>query len=179
VRAGCEQVALASATTRDEQPLADWLSQDCGGLDARQQQRVAALFAADEHAVLTRGSMAALAEEDVTKILSPLPLASRHIVFSAAASLRTSHVAAQAHAKQLLSTGSRRILADVSVAARDSWDLEPSLACALDATWQDLSRRQKTGVGALFETGGLGGLKTPRYQVGPCEPYLLTKRGRV
>ncbi|KAJ1493402.1 hypothetical protein T484DRAFT_1768446 [Baffinella frigidus] len=81
---------LARATSGDK-PLADWLRTDCSLLNARQQQRVAALFAADAHQVFTRGGLAALAEEDVAEILSPLPTLSRRVVATAAASLRKSH----------------------------------------------------------------------------------------
>jgi hypothetical protein len=184
---GCAQVALARATTGVEQPLADWLRKDCGGLSAQQQQHVAAIFAADEYRVLTRGSMAALAEEDVAEILSPLDLASRRVVASAAASLRESHAGAKAHtgvkphpgaqthSDRLRPTGSRRILADVTAASLHRWGSDPSVAaCALGATWDDLIYRRAEGTGATFETGGLGGLReTPRFGVGPCQPHLL------
>jgi hypothetical protein len=88
---GGEQAVLARATAGDEQPVADWLGTECGGLNARQQHRVVALFTADEHEVFTRGDLAVLEEEDVASILSPLPTLSRRVVASAAASLRKSH----------------------------------------------------------------------------------------
>ena len=87
----CSLAVLARATAGDEQPVADWLGTECGGLNARQQHRVVALFTADEHEVFTRGDLAVLEEEDVASILSPLPTLSRRVVASAAASLRKSH----------------------------------------------------------------------------------------
>ena len=173
--------------------MADWLSEDCGGLNTRQQQRVAALFTSEDHEVFTRGDVAALAHEDVAEILSPLPTLPRRVVASAAASLRESHAGAnahaglwpregaQTHADRLRPTGSRRILADITEASLDRWGSDPSVAaCALGATWDDLVYRRAEGTGASFETGGLGGLtETPRFGVGPCQPHLLTKHGRA
>ncbi|KAJ1463898.1 hypothetical protein T484DRAFT_1758494, partial [Baffinella frigidus] len=173
---GGEQAVLARATAGDEQPVADWLGSECGGLNARQQHRVVALFTADEHEVFTRGDLAALEEEDVAGILSPLPTLSRRVVSSAAASLRKSnaganahagaiaHAGANAHADSLRATGSRRILADVTGASLPHWGADPSVAaCALDATWGDLVRRRADGTGATFEAGGLGGLMEARF----------------
>ncbi|KAJ1476136.1 hypothetical protein T484DRAFT_1825943 [Baffinella frigidus] len=43
-------------------------------------------------------------------------------------------------------------------------------ACSLNATWPDLLARSRTGTGASWKTGGLGGLMDkPRFQVWLCE----------
>jgi len=78
--------------------------------------------------------------------------------------------AAQAHSERLLPTGSRRILADVTDTSIPRWGSDSSFSsCALDATWEDLSRRRAAG-GALWKAGGLGGLmEAPRFQVWVCE----------
>ena len=182
---------LASATTGDDQTFADWLRTECSGLNARQQQRVAALFAADEYEVFTRGSLAALEEDDVVGILSPLPLASRRVVAAAAASLRTSH-AAKAHSESLRTTGPapslpvasrRRILEDSTGApvpwgAHPRWGQDPSVAsCSLGATWQELRDRKVDGTGSPFETGGLGGPVEARFGVWVCEEGHVCANG--
>ena len=169
------------ATSGDEQPVADWLRLECDELNSRQQQRVVARFTADEHEVFTRGALAALEEDYVEKILSPLPMLSRHVVSSAAASLRESRAGAKAHADSHRPIGSRRILGDTTGASLTRWGVDPSVAaCALGGTWGDLIYRHATGTGATFETGGLGGLKeAPRFGVGPCELHLSTKPGRI
>ena len=108
-------------------------------------------------------------KEDATDILSPLPTLSRH-------------AGAQAHANRFVPTGfRRRILANIEGASFPRWGSDPSVAaCKLDATWDDLIDRHADGTGALFETGGLGGLmEALSFEVGPCDPHLLTKRGRV
>lgn len=92
----------------DDQPIADWLSTACSGLNARQQKSVAALFAAEAHDVLTRETLAALPEEVVEKILSPLPTGTRYLVASAAAFLRASHAGAKAHTDRLSGDESSR-----------------------------------------------------------------------
>ncbi|KAJ1469807.1 hypothetical protein T484DRAFT_1850311 [Baffinella frigidus] len=168
---------LARATAGDEQPVADWLGTECGGLNAQQQHRVVALFTADEHEVFTRGDLASLPDEVVAGILSPLPTMSRHVVASAAASLRKSHAGAKTHAgaaahiRSLRATGSRRNLADILGASLPRWGTDPSVAaCALDVTWSDLIHRVANGTAVTFEMGGLGGLtEDPRFGVWLCE----------
>jgi len=163
------------ATTGDEQTVADWLRLECDELNSGQQQRVVARFTAD-YRVFTRGALAALAEEDVVEILSPLPMLSRRVVSSAAASLRKSlagareHAGAKAHADSHQLTGPRRILGDITGVSLPRWGADPSVAaCALPATWDDFIYRHANGNGWTFETGGLGGLKElPRFGVGPC-----------
>ncbi|KAJ1470156.1 hypothetical protein T484DRAFT_2095407 [Baffinella frigidus] len=56
--------------------------------------------------------------------------------------------------------------------AYPSWlSSDPATAvCTLGATWEELSDRRRTGNGAPFETGGLGGLtEAPRFWVWVCE----------
>ncbi|KAJ1480309.1 hypothetical protein T484DRAFT_2811014 [Baffinella frigidus] len=179
---GGEQAVLARATG-DGQQMADWLGTECGVLNAQQLLQVVALFTADENGVLTRGGLASLTEEDVADMLSPLPRLSRRVVASAAASLRKSHAdamananekekgMAKAHVHSLRTTGSRRILSDVTGASLPRWGADPSVAaCALDATWGDLVRGRADGTGATFEAGGLGGLtEDPNFGVWLCQ----------
>jgi len=85
--------------------------------------------------------------------------------------------AAQAHSERLLPTGSRRILSDET--ACPTWDDPKFSTCALDATWEELKDRLDSG-GLVFKTGGLGECtQGSRFEVGPCEPLILTKQGRV